>query len=203
MADNNKVKLKVNYMIECIKKYWFNILIVILFALAIALFLYGSHNDKPYSVVLFIYVILFLIIIICMYGLICLRIKHHFARKIEIFGYAILLTLLMRSFFISDDTQLMTKLINLEKKTDYVFSYISTSNESFQRSLIKEYSDTYDTSVRREYWLKQEEFSDTLTLVLKILSTVCIAIGRFDDISSKKKDDKETSAILENHGDVT
>lgn len=203
MVDNNKAKLKVNYIIEFIRKHWFFILIIILFAIAITLFLYGSHNDEPYSAVMYIYVGLFLIIILCMYGLLCLRIKHHFARKIEIFGYTILLTLLMRSFFISDDTQLMTKLINLENKTDYVFNYISTSNESFQRNLIKEYGETYDTSARREYWLKQEEFSETLTLVLEILSTVCIAIGRFDDISSKKKDNKEASAILEDDGNVT
>lgn len=203
MVDNNKAKLKVNYIIEFIRKHWFFILIIILFAIAITLFLYGSHNDEPYSAVMYIYVGPFLIIILCMYGLLCLRIKHHFARKIEIFGYTILLTLLMRSFFISDDTQLMTKLINLENKTDYVFNYISTSNESFQRNLIKEYGETYDTSARREYWLKQEEFSDTLTLVLEILSTVCIAIGRFDDISSKKKDNKEASAILEDDGNVT
>ena len=73
------------------KKHWFGILVVILVALGITLSFSASHNDEPYSVILFIYVGLFLTIVICMYGLIHLRIKRHFARNIEIFGYAILL----------------------------------------------------------------------------------------------------------------
>lgn len=191
MVDNNKTKLKASQIEDFLKKHWIGILVVILVALGVALIFFASHNDEPYSVILYIYVGLFLTIVICMYGLIHLKIKRNLARNIEIFGYALLLTLLMRSAFISDDTQLMTKFINLEQKTDYVFSYISTSSESFQRRLIMKYGDTYDTSVQREYWLEQEKFNEAVTLVLKILSTGCIAIGRFDDISSKKKNDEE------------
>ena len=191
MVDKNKTKLNASKVDAFLKKHWFVFLVVTLVALEIALFFIASHNDEPYSVILCIYVGLFLTIVTCMYGLIHLRIKRHFARNIEIFGYAILLVLLVRSAYISDDSQLMTKIINLEMKMDYVFSYISTSNESSQIRLVMEYGDTYDTSAQREYWIEQEKFNETVTLVLKILSTGCIAIGRFDDISSKKKKNEE------------
>lgn len=191
MIDNEKAKKTEARITAFVKKEWIKLLFILLIAISIVIAIYTFKTYNPYTTIVLLYLWFFIPAVLLVVLLGGLGIKHHLARKIEVFGYIVLFTLLAVSFYISDDSQLMTRAMNLENKTDYVFHYISASSESEQRRIEADYCNTYNSSVQRKDWLAQEELNRKISTALKLLSTACIAIGRFDDINSKMKEENE------------
>lgn len=118
----------------------------------------------------------------------CIKLKDSMARKIEICGYCILLILIIWEFGIKNIE--MNEFYNLDfgvikEKIDYVFYGIqSLSSGSSVDSLYAQYGTIEEGS---DYVNMQMHFVDVAELIMQVLSTLFIAIGRFQELRKKKK----------------
>lgn len=114
------------------------------------------------------------------------RIKSRTARIIEIIGYYILFIMIIWEFGIKDI--LMRELYGLdiyliEEKINIIFLWMRSviAGENLAE-LIPEY---YDIGSGKMYWESQLLFADVTELIMQLLSTVFIAVGRFQDLITK------------------
>ena len=102
------------------------------------------------------------------------KIKNSTARKMEICGYCILLVLIIWEFGIKN-----------KEKIDYVFLGIKNlSSGSSVDSLYANYGSIEDGN---DYVNMQMLFVDIAELIMQVLSTLFIAIGRFQELRKKEK----------------
>ena len=114
------------------------------------------------------------------------RIKSRTARIIEIFGYYILIVMIIWEFGIKDI--LMRELYDvdfyiIEEKINIIFMWMRSAivGEDFAK-LIPEY---YDVGSGKTYWGPQLLFADVVELIMQLLSTAFIALGRFQELITK------------------
>ena len=116
------------------------------------------------------------------------KIKNSTARKMEICGYCILLVLIIWEFGIKNIA--MNEFYNLDfwvikEKIDYVFLGIKNlSSGSSVDSLYANYGTIEDGN---DYVNMQMLFVDIAELIMQVLSTLFIAIGRFQELRKKEK----------------
>ena len=119
-----------------------------------------------------------------------INISNTVARKIEIFGYIVLFIVLvweaviknivMKSFYNAD-------FYYLDQKLDYIFLMLEQDlgwGGVNQQGIM----DGFRSAVQGEYVQGQMKFIDITEAMLKILSTVAIAIGRFQELRNKAED---------------
>lgn len=116
-----------------------------------------------------------------------IKIKDSTARKIEIIGYYLLFVVVvwefgMKNVFMGDFYNLDTLII--ENKMDILFKWLRDTVDGIEcYDLPSKY---YNVRSSRAYVGYQLMFVDVAELLLQIASTVCIAIGRFQELKSKK-----------------
>lgn len=167
----------------------------LLFALCFILSLiYGiNHSNDPYSPIIGL---LFSFLFIAIGAVIFFRnfkIKHKHARIIEIIGYVLLFVCIAWQLSIRDDLVSMSDNVYMEMKMDTMFEYMRATDEESKWRLITEYYRTVPSAESRSRLEAQIELSKKIAAVLQLISTICIAIGRFDDISPKIKNVDENS----------
>lgn len=115
-----------------------------------------------------------------------IRIKNRTARIIEIIGYYLLLVMIIWEFGIKDI--LMRELCDvdiyiIEEKINIIFLWVRSAiaGQDFAK-LIPEY---YDVGSGKTYWESQLLFADVAELIMQLLSTAFIAVGRFQDLITK------------------
>lgn len=116
------------------------------------------------------------------------RMKDSTARYFEICGYGILLVLLIWEFGIKNIA--MTEFYNLdfwriEEKLNYIFMGIQKIPLGSSMDTLK--SAYNDIERGTEYVNQQMLFIDVAELVMQILSTAFIAVGRFQELKNKKQ----------------
>ena len=116
------------------------------------------------------------------------RMKDSTARYFEICGYGILLVLLIWEFGIKNIA--MNEFYNLdfwriEEKLDYIFMGIQRIPLGSSMDTLK--SSYSDIERGTEYVNQQMLFIDVAELVMQILSTAFIAVGRFQELKNKKQ----------------
>lgn len=120
------------------------------------------------------------------------RIKDSTARKIEIIGYYILFVVIiwefgMKNLLMRDFNNLDTYI--LEEKMNIFFLWvINAFNKMDISNLISEY---YDVGTNNQYVEFQLLVVDVIEMILQILSTIFIAIGRFQELISKTNKQNE------------
>ena len=77
----------------------------------------------------------------------------------------------------------------LEIKVDTIFQYL-TSHNADKDTLFQDYYYKIADGESRHHVEEELRISNYIVVGLQILSTIFIAIGRFDDISIKKKENK-------------
>lgn len=116
------------------------------------------------------------------------RIKDTTARKIEIFGYYLLVVLLVWQFGIKNIS--MGEFYDLDiymikEKLDYIFLGIQRAITGEDMSnIIRPY---HNIENGYTYVGQQLIFIDIAEMVLQLSSTICIAIGRFQELRTKKE----------------
>lgn len=110
------------------------------------------------------------------------------ARRIELFGYYLLFVLLvwqliLKGIMMEDFYE--GELFLLTQKINHIFEFIqSTSGFSYTTP---EFSiEQFDKSISGEKVQLQMKWVDVIEVVLTIASTICIAIGRFYELSAMK-----------------
>lgn len=116
------------------------------------------------------------------------KIKDSTARYFEICGYGILLVLLIWEFGIKDIV--MNEFYNLDfwmigEKLNYIFMGIQRIPLGSSMDTLK--SAYSDIGRGTEYVNQQMLFIDVAELVMQILSTAFIAVGRFQELKNKKQ----------------
>ena len=110
-----------------------------------------------------------------------IRLSNKTARKIEIFGYLLLVVLLIWEFVIKN--------ICLEQfyNDDWVFLNEKLKILTGDTTDVNAFTDTFfqDTNKRVEIQLLTV---DIIEAVLQILSTICIAVGRFHELNQLKQE---------------
>ena len=118
----------------------------------------------------------------------CIKLSDYIARRIEICGYCILLVLIIWEFGIRNIA--MDEFYNLDlsiikEKLDYIFYGIKRlgSRTSVDNLCVQygEIEDGYD------YVKLQMLFVDIAELIMQVLSTLFIAIGRLQELRNKKR----------------
>lgn len=112
------------------------------------------------------------------------------ARRIEIGGYIALFIVLVWEFYVKNIV--MKSFYNadfyyLDQKLDYIFLMLEQDlgwGGVNQQGIM----DGFWSAVQGEYVQRQMKFIDYTEAILKILSTVAIAVGRFQELKNNAKD---------------
>ena len=185
---------KIKQIANIVKVFLFNYwkVVIILGFLIIGIIITLIYNN-PYSVVVLCYLVFSLFVGIVFFTLTSnFRLKHKTARNIEIFGYILLFITISAQLFLDEDLLSESRIFNIESKLDYIFHYLSALSEDEERRIISDYGNTYRSALARGFLQDQVKFSNAIASVLKLISTVCIAIGRFDDINNKGEKNEKT-----------
>ena len=128
-----------------------------------------------------------LVIVYCKF----VKISDNWARKLEVLGYILLFIVFIWEFIIKN--LLMENFYNadwyyLNQRLSYMFLMIEADmgiGAINEQSVIE----GFWNAVQSEYVQTQIQCVNLIESVLKILSTVFIAIGRFQEIKSQRKGD--------------
>ena len=112
------------------------------------------------------------------------------ARKIEIFGYYILFVvliweLILKNVFMEDFYG--ADLSYIDQKLDYLFMALKQMG-SDGRNISEAIEKGFWDSKVADFTKNQLLFTDFIEAILKISSTVCIAVGRFYELSKREKE---------------
>lgn len=156
-----------------------------------------KHPNDPLSTMIAILLLICSCIVVVLYGILRLSLSHETARKMEIFGYTLLLLLLVWQPIIRDSLDSMANHDYLEMKVDAIFEYL-TSHNADKDTLFQKYYYEIADGESRDHVEQELVISNYFVVGLQVLSTICIAIGRFDDISVKKAEKATNESSSEN-----
>ena len=139
-----------------------------------------------------------LILIAVVIGVVLLVLKRHFklsqrrARKIEILGNYFLFIVLVWEFILKNlfmGSFYNADLFYIDQKLNYIFSalnHIAENGADVPMQIVRGFYD----SKSGLFIQRQLLFVDVAEVLLKIGSTVCIAVGRFYELSKVEKEQK-------------
>lgn len=186
MGTKNSIRQHYEKLKSNISNHRYLIIIIVLIICTICWDLYSvKHPNDPFSTMIALFVLLCLGVAVVTSFILSIPIRHKTARKIEVFGYILLLILLVWQLTIRDSLDSMSNHDYLEIKVDTIFEYL-TSHDADKDRVFQKYYYTIAGGESRDYVEQELLISNYFVVGLQILSTLCIAIGRFDDISVKK-----------------
>lgn len=146
----------------------------------------NNKIDAIFAMCILLFIIMTVVAIPFIFFFEKVKIKDITARKIEIIGYYILFVLVvwefgMKNVFMGDFNNL--DILIIENKLDILFAWIRKAVEGMDCSELP--SEYYNARTSRLYVGYQMMFADIVELILQIASTVCIAIGRFQELRNK------------------
>jgi len=123
------------------------------------------------------------------------KISNNLARKLEVFGYILLFIVFVWEFIIKN--LLMENFYNadwyyLNQRLYYMFLMLKADlgiGGVNEQAVIEGFQD----AVQSEYVQSQIQYVNFIESVLQILSTVFIAIGRFQEIKPPRKEDNRNN----------
>lgn len=170
--------------------HWRTIIIVVLIICTLFSFFYSTtHLNNSFANIISIFFLFSWIVVLATFGILKIPFSHDLARKIEIIGYILLLILLLWQLVVRDSLVSMSNHDYLEIKVDTIFQYL-TSHNADKDTLFQDYYYKIADGESRHHVEEELRISNYIVVGLQILSTIFIAIGRFDDISIKKKENK-------------
>lgn len=117
-----------------------------------------------------------------------IKIKDSTARKIEIVGYYFLCVLVIWEFGVKNIMMRDFDNIDiyvLEEKLNIFFEWVR--NAFSEKDNLNVVSNYYGVGKRNQYVEGQLFYIDFIEMILQVLSTIFIAIGRFQELKSNKK----------------
>ncbi len=167
---------------------WNRIIIIALIICTIVSGQYSlTHFNNPISTMVTLFLLACLLVVSVTFCVLKIPFSHETARIIEIFGYILLLLLLTWQLTVRDSLDSMSNHDYLEIKVDAIFEYLTSQNTDDKNAIFREYYYSVAGDEARSFLERELSISNFFVVGLQIISTLCIAIGRFDDISVKKK----------------
>ena len=174
--------------------HWLTIIIVVLIICSLISFFYSTtYYNNPFAYIIATFFCFSWIVGLPTFGILKIPFSHELARKIEIFGYILLLMLILWQLVVRDSLDSMSNHDFLELKVDTIFQYLTSHDADRDTSLQDWFQDYYyeiADGESRHHVEEELRIRNYIVVGLQILSTLFIAIGRFDDISIKKKGNK-------------